>query len=276
MPKSNQKLLLVGLTAALALTQIPAFANGAGGKGNLVAAKRPALKRLTPQEDLSVEPDPAEVFDQAVREYAAGHMPQAEKLFEKVLSIEPSNADAHFNLGAIKEWGNNWTAALSHYQAALQLKPGDREIQEAVNAVRYKLRNKTAIDAQAGRQKQAQEVSTHSDLARSAFANENYTEAILHLNYLSKAMPTDAKVQFALAQSLRALKYYDWAAYRFKLAIYLDPDNDLYRKSLVELDQEVGQAQDQAMRESAEMALQRVQPFVFPELAQTGVKRHAF
>jgi tetratricopeptide (TPR) repeat protein len=276
MPNSKNKLLLVGLIAALALTQIPVFAKGVAGKGHFVAAKTPALKRLTPQEDLSVEPDPSEVFDQAVREYAAGHMPQAEKLFEKVLSIDASNADAHFNMGAIKEWGNNLPAALSHYQAALQLKPGDREIQEAVTAVRYKLRNKTAIDAQAGRQRQAQEVATHSEMARSAFANENYTEAISHLNYLSKAMPEDAKVQFALAQSLRALKYYDWAAYRFKLAIYLDPDNDLYRKSLVDLDKEIDDAQSLAMRESAEMALRHVQPFVFPELAQTGVKRHAF
>lgn len=250
------------------LCQMQTAATAQAPKKVLLAKKSSgALKPLVPVEDLASIPDVGEISDQAVKEYAAGHLPQAEKLFEQVLKYDSSNADAHFNLGAIKEWKNDLTSALAHYKAAYALKPGDTEIRDAVRAVEYKIRNKPALDAQAARTKRAADLTTHGQLAKDSFAAQNYGEAVVHLSALAQAMPEDAKIQFALGQSLRALKYFDLSAYRLKMAIYLDPDNELYRKTIVELDKEIQEAQGQAFAESANMALQKMTPFSFMELA---------
>src|SRR5437868_2814330 len=70
--------------------------------------KRPVLLPLKPIEDIPPDMDPVELFDQAVDRYAAGQLPEAERLFEKVLKLQPGNADAHYNLGAIKEWHKDY------------------------------------------------------------------------------------------------------------------------------------------------------------------------
>jgi tetratricopeptide (TPR) repeat protein len=272
----NKPLFLIWLAAVTAFSLNVSAQTTSAGRDSLLAAK-PGVKKLTPltpQEDLSMEPDPADVFDQAVKAYAAGRMPEAEKLFLQVVKLDPRNADAQFNLGAIKEWANDLPGALDHYQAAAILKPGDHDIQEAVRAVIYKIKNKGALEAQAQREKQAEEMSLHSQMAKSAFSSENYSEAIRHLSYLVKAMPDDAKIQFALGQSYRAMKVYDRSAYRLKLAVYLEPDNDLYRQSLVDLDREIMAAQGEAYQQSAQTVLHKVEPLSFPEVAQTGTTKH--
>jgi len=241
-------------------------------RANSVSKKAMLLKPLTPQVDLSNEPD---LFDQAVKEYAAGKMPQAEKLFEKVIYLDPTNADAHFNLGAIKEWRNDLPSALSHYRAAMLAKPKDTEISDAIKAVQYKIKNRVSLEAQTARVKKDHEISEHSKMAKDAFSSQNYNDAIVHLSYLADAMPEDPKIQFALGQSLRALKNFNWAAYRLKMAIFLDPDNDLYRKTLVELDREMQDIQGKAFSDSADMVLTQVVPFQFVELADVGF-RYAF
>jgi Flp pilus assembly protein TadD len=167
-------------------------------------------------------------------------------------------------------------AALEHYRAAARLKPNDSEVAEAVAAVEFKIKNKPALEAQAQRAKQANEMAKHSQAAKEAFAAQNFTDAVSHLDPLAKAIPDDPKIQYALGQSLRALKYYEWAAYRLKMAIYLDPENDLYRETLVELDKEVQDARRQALAESATAALSQIQPFVFPEVAHTGLRHHDY
>jgi Flp pilus assembly protein TadD len=221
---------IFSLVVALTMIQAPARSYDLRSPHLLASAKRPVLlKAMEPITDLSVEETAGELFDQAVKEYAAGHLPQAEKLFESVLKLDQNNADAHYNLGAIKEWHNQLDSALKHYRVAQSLKPQDTEIADAVHAVEYKIKNKTALDAQAQQAKREQDLALRGKQAKDAFAAQNYREAAMHLTYLAHAMPEDAKIQFALGQSLRALKYYDWSAYRLKMAIYLDPENQLYR-----------------------------------------------
>jgi Flp pilus assembly protein TadD len=247
---------ILAILSVVVWSSVEAPAIGAGPSRAPAMPRKPMmLKPLMPEVDLSNEPDPSDVFDQAVKEYAAGHLPVAEKLFEKTLLLDPTNADAHFNLGAIKEWKNDWAGALKEYRSASQIKPDDKEIADAVRAVQYKIKNRGAIEAQLQRQKKDQDLATHSRLARECFASQNYGEAVVHLNYLAQVMPEDAKIQFALGQSLRALKSYDWAAYRLKMAIFLEPDNDLYRKTLVDLDKELQDVAGQAYTETAERML---------------------
>jgi tetratricopeptide (TPR) repeat protein len=258
--KSRHWTVFAVLTCLVAISGFDAADASAGSKYRPTAPPskpipKPILRPLTPEMDLTNEPDPQDVFDKAVKEYAAGHLPQAEKLFQKTIELDPDNADAHFNLGAIKEWRNDWNAALSEYRAAHRAKPDDKEIADAVRAVEYKIRNRPAIEARMTKAKKEQEIAEHSRMAKEAFAAQNYADAVTHLQFLSENMPDDPKIQFALGQSLRALRNYDWAAYRLKMAIFLDPDNDLYRKTLVDLDKEMMDVQGTAFSETADRML---------------------
>jgi tetratricopeptide (TPR) repeat protein len=263
---------IAALLAGLLASPQMGWARGSGHRGGPAGAQKPVLLPLKPIEDIPPEMDPVELFDQAVDRYSAGKLPEAEKLFEKVLSLQPDNADAHYNLGAIKEWRKDYESALHHYRAALAIKPHDREISEAVRSLQIKLKNETAARSEALMSKHQEDLAMHGQQAKEAFANHDYPTAIVHLNYLAAALPDDPKVQFALGQSLRAIRNFDWAAYRLKMAIYLDPENELYRRTLAELDDEIEHLQSQAYDESAKDVISRLRPLAFTEATESGVE----
>ena len=220
-------------------------------------ARRPMYQHLKPFEDLSNQEDPNEIYDRALSAFQASRYDEAEKLFKKVLTLTPKNADAKYNLGAIAEWRGSLSAALKYYKDSLALKPGDADIQKAISDVQNRMKiaqleqeNKT----QAGLVESGQ-------LAKRAFASGDYYEAARQLHQLAKIYPNEPKVHFALGQSLRALKSFEWAAYHLKMAIYLDPTDDSYRKAIVDLDHEIVTAQEKAINDSAQIALLHMRPY---------------
>ncbi|MBX9686334.1 MAG: tetratricopeptide repeat protein [Candidatus Obscuribacterales bacterium] len=225
----------------------------------------PKYQQLKPFEDLSLEEDAAEIYDKAVNAFAKEHYDEAEKLFRKVLSLTPKNADAKYNLGAIAEWHNDLNKAMAFYKEALQLKPQDREYQKAVADVQLKMQ----FDQQARENKKQESLVEAGQRAKQAFSSGNYYEAARQLNQLVRIFPNEPKVQFALGQSLRALKVYEWSAYHLKMAIYLEPTDETYRRALVDLDQEIQTAQEQAIRDSAQIAMGHLRPLSGGELTDS-------
>ena len=67
-------------------------------------------------------------------------MDEAEVLFKEVLSHDPRNVDAFYDLGAIAESRGDLIGALSNYHAALALRPGDKELKEAVSSTERAVR----------------------------------------------------------------------------------------------------------------------------------------
>ncbi len=222
-------------------------------------SKAPMTKgyqKLKPFEDLSIEEDALEFFEKGVSAFNGQRYDEAEKLFKKVLQLTPKNADAKYNLGAIAEWHNDLNRALSYYKDALALKPTDRDFQKAITDVQLKMR----IDAEARENKRQDNLVDAGQRAKLAFQNGDYYEAAKQLNQLVKVFPNEPKVHFALGQSLRALKVFEWSAYHLKMAIYLEPTDETYRRALIELDQEIQVAQDEALIDSAKIALNQVHP----------------
>lgn len=224
-------------------------------------------QHMKPFEDLSTQEDAADLYDQAVDSFSRQNYVEAEKLFKRVLELNPKNADARYNLGAIAEWHNNLNKALKLYEEALALKPGERDFQKAVSDVKLKMQ----IDQQAQENKRQESLVDAGRRAKSAFSSGNYYEAAKQLSQLVKVFPNEPKVHFALGQSLRALKVFEWSAYHLKMAIYLDPTDDTYRKALVELDQEIQLAQEQAINESARMAMSQLRPLTGAEICYSAI-----
>ena len=114
-----------------------------------VSRVNPELRALTPHADLTpgqkAEAEVASVLRYGARKHAEGNYEEAEAAFRHVLSRDPSNVDAFYDLGALAERKGDLIAALSSYRAALALKPHDKEIAEAVSSIEKALRNRPAF-----------------------------------------------------------------------------------------------------------------------------------
>ena len=106
------------------------------------------LTALTPHIDLSEQKADAEVtavLKYGARKHNEGNYEEAEAAFRHVLSRDPANVDAFYDLGALAERKGDLIGALSSYRAALALKPHDKEIAEAVSSIEKTLRNRPAF-----------------------------------------------------------------------------------------------------------------------------------
>lgn len=74
------------------------------------------------------------------RIHQQGNTAQAEKLFRQAIALDPANADAYFNLGALAEGKGDLVTALGQYRAGLALRQNDPELKEAVRSMEGKLR----------------------------------------------------------------------------------------------------------------------------------------
>lgn len=74
------------------------------------------------------------------RIHQQGNMAQAENLFRQAIALDPTNADAYFNLGALAEGKGDLVNALGQYRAGLALRHNDPELKEAVRSIEGKLR----------------------------------------------------------------------------------------------------------------------------------------
>lgn len=254
--------ILISVSSLVLLAGLPAC-DAAPARSSSRSPQKVRYQHLKPFEDLSIQEDAADTYDRAVEAFSKQNYVEAEKLFSRVLELTPKNADAKYNLGAIAEWHNNLPKALSLYKEALALKPAERDFQKAVSDVQLKMQ----IDVEAKENKRQEGLVESGRRAKAAFAGGNYYEAAKQLEQLVKIFPNEAKVHFALGQSLRALKVFEWSAYHLKMAIYLEPTDETYRKALVELDQEILLAQEQAINDSAKMAISNIRPFSGAELA---------
>jgi Flp pilus assembly protein TadD len=201
-----------------------------------------ALPEAAPsRQPASGEPEgnARELLRQAVGQYGQGNTPEAERLFRRVLSLDPGNGDANFNLGAILESRGDLDGALKHYRAALAAYPDDPEVKQAVASTQQQLNDRRQALARAREKQQKDQLKRLADSAAAAYRNGNYDEAIRNLETVGRQAPGDAEVQYALGQAWRGKSDYNRARYHLRRATSLDPANSLYQKALAELDSDV-------------------------------------
>lgn len=109
-----------------------------------------ALKPLVPSLDTSVPAPQAisaasgevrNLLTYGARKHKEGSLTEAEDCFRRVLSQDPQNVDAFFNLGALAEGRGDLIVALGHYRAAHALNPKDKQITEAVSSMEKALKD---------------------------------------------------------------------------------------------------------------------------------------
>jgi tetratricopeptide (TPR) repeat protein len=106
----GSKLVCVVLGGALILSAPAAFASGTGGSpsGNSMPSES------APQFDASQE------FKKGVEALKAGQFADAERSFDKVLDVNPRDANTHFMMGLAKSGLNKLDDARKHYEKAVK------------------------------------------------------------------------------------------------------------------------------------------------------------
>jgi tetratricopeptide (TPR) repeat protein len=70
-------------------------------------------------EPLSIE----QLFQWAVRQHKDGHTEAAIAGYQKVITLAPDLAQAHYNMGTLYYQKKNWTAAINHFRCSVDRKP---------------------------------------------------------------------------------------------------------------------------------------------------------
>ena len=86
------------------------------------------------------QPTPAQILlKQGMAAHRSGNHQFAEDRFKRALALDPGNADAFFNLGALAETRGDLLGALTNYRAALGINPLDRQLQDAVHSLEQQI-----------------------------------------------------------------------------------------------------------------------------------------
>lgn len=108
------------------------------GSDGLMAPLKPKLDDSRGESASSVRA--RMLLKAGARIHQQGNSAQAENLFRQAIALDPTNADAYFNIGALAEGKGDLVTALGHYRAGLALRQNDPELKEAVRSIEGKLR----------------------------------------------------------------------------------------------------------------------------------------
>ena len=73
------------------------------------------------------EPTPQETLNLAMRHHTAGHLPEAETIYQQILRTEPNHPDALHLLGVVSHQAGKNDRAVDLITKALAIKPGFAE-----------------------------------------------------------------------------------------------------------------------------------------------------
>lgn len=89
-----------------------------------------------------------ELLREGLRLHSKGQDQEAENTFRQVLSVDPRNADAFYNLGSLAESRHDLIMALTNYRAALTFNPTDKDYMQAVAQIERELSTTGAANQQ--------------------------------------------------------------------------------------------------------------------------------
>lgn len=167
---------------------------------------------------------------------------QAQEKFEQVLRLDPQNAQAHFNLGIIEETMGNFVEALASYKQAANKEPGNKEYEEAVQAIEKK------ANAQARSVGKRADLRVLAESANAAWKRGEYISALDLYQQLDAKEPNRALVKYNIGSIYLMLKDRNSAVEYYKQAHKLEPGEQKFAKAYQELAAEVKKEQQEAAK----------------------------
>jgi tetratricopeptide (TPR) repeat protein len=197
---------------------------------------------LPSQRPYQTDPEPVDrvkrLLRDALQKHNAGDRNGAKHIFRQVLSIDPRNSDANFNLGAMAEDDGDLSTAANYYKAASLANPNDADVKDALAAVQGKIRQEQEQRAAAMQVEKKNQLRSVAQDAAAAYKAGQYDKAIALLERIDREAPGDANVKYGLGQAYRGKGDMSRARANLSAAASLDPSNSLYRNTLTEVDRQ--------------------------------------
>lgn len=128
----------------------PTKPSSASAKAEMLATgglQSETAKEDTPPVAPTTVPNTKQLLQLGTERFKEGDVFGADAAFRQVLSHDPNNVDALYNLGAISEGRSDYVSALGLYKSALQQRPHDQDLKQAVASVEAALSKQTPLDA---------------------------------------------------------------------------------------------------------------------------------
>lgn len=122
-------------------------ATEAAPKGVAGSSNESYLKTASKTEAPSKSSQARDLLREGMRQFSNGRYNDAEETFRRVLTVDPRNADAFYNLGSLAERRHDYVVALTNYRAALNFNPTDKDYITAVDAMEHQLSASPASSA---------------------------------------------------------------------------------------------------------------------------------
>lgn len=191
------------------------------------------------------EEEVAKLLAEGVELWRRKRGPEAIDRFEQVIRLDPHNAEALFSMGIVYESSGNLVEAAASYKRAAQEQPGNKDYQDAVQAVDKKLAARQPLEDKKG------ELRTLAEEASAAYKRGEYLTALSLYKELDRKAPNQALVKYNIGtlylsahDPISALQYY-------KEAHKLKPGEPRYQQAVDQLDANLKQAEAQQKQTEA-------------------------
>jgi len=177
---------------------------------------------------------------------SAGDTDAAVEVLSQVLSMQPGNPDAAYNLANALKAGARHADALTHYQAAIAAEPG---FADAYYNMGLSLGALWRFDEAVAAYRRCLEINPQDSEAMKNLANAYYKlndneNAAVHARGAVALNPDDADAHYNLANILQRQNAFDEAYSAFERAIVLDPAAATYKFNFAMLQKDLGEVDE--------------------------------
>lgn len=181
-------------------------------------------------QQVASKSEEASLFAQADAFFDDGDYEKARELYQKLIEMDPDNAEYHYNLGVTLHVMKRYVEALAEKQKAVNLEPGNARYHDQLAATldameRYAdalPEEQQTVNLEPG------SAGYHSSLCTTLCAIAQYKEALGEARKAVKLEPDNARYHDRLSTTLRTMERYEEALAESQKAVELEPDNAGY------------------------------------------------
>jgi tetratricopeptide (TPR) repeat protein len=170
--------------------------------------------------------------DDAACQFMRGHclfhgrrLPEAAEAYARACVLDPRNADAHYNLGGVRQTLKDWEGARAEFAKAARLRPGFADAWARLAVTLTELNRLDEAAAAFDRAVACEPASRYALERAAAFARRQGRLHVARDRYLrgARLAPRDARFPLALAEIAQVEEMHEEALAYARVAVDLDP-----------------------------------------------------
>jgi protein O-GlcNAc transferase len=171
--------------------------------------------------------DIRKAFQSARQNYLSGNFSEAERIYRKILKIQPDNAGVYYELGTVLEARGSLDEAIINYKRAADIDP---QFPGSYNNLGNILRKKGQLSESIDYYRKAVELApdfagSHYNLAQTLHESGHIEEAVKYYRKAIQINPDLGNAHYNLGNALRDIGQYEEAIDSYRKALQINTDN---------------------------------------------------